>query len=229
MTDYRIAMTDYYVRVVNDGVSIVEKSGPSTRPWHTRTSCRRNSALIYADPGEDMMTTLRRRFTGAAFQVAAWSRRILPAQGTTQQRSARVQHRLLSRSMQFDFGGTDGLLTQRWRELDSNLYGAFPVKWSFLVFCRFFVRSGKGRSSSRRLRCSIPGTTPATSQLDWLSSTTAMIVLFWSRATRDLLKACPGESRGRLAGASGHSIGYMQRRSCHSLYLWLALGWIVVS
>jgi hypothetical protein len=145
-------MTDYYVRVVNDGVSIVEKSGPSTRPWHTRTSCRRNSALIYADPGEDMMTTLRRRFTGAAFQVAAWSRRILPAQGTTQQRSARVQHRLLSRSMQFDFGGTDGLLTQRWRELDSNLYGAFPVKWSFLVFCRFFVRSGKGRSSSRRLR-----------------------------------------------------------------------------
>src|SRR5437762_3120609 len=30
---------------------------------------------------------------------------------------------------------------------------------------------------------------PATSQLDWLSSTTAMIVLFWSRATRDLLKS----------------------------------------
>src|SRR5437660_4563563 len=27
------------------------------------------------------------------------------------------------------------------------------------------------------------------SQLDWLSSTTAMIVLFWSRATRDLLKS----------------------------------------
>jgi len=34
-----------------------------------------------------------------------------------------------------------------------------------------------------------PGTTPPTSQLDWLSSTTAMIVLFWSRATRDLLKS----------------------------------------
>src|SRR5208282_6442578 len=31
--------------------------------------------------------------------------------------------------------------------------------------------------------------TPPTSQLDWLSSTTAMIVLFWSRATRDLLKS----------------------------------------
>src|ERR1700680_3466960 len=35
----------------------------------------------------------------------------------------------------------------------------------------------------------MPGSTPATSQLDWLSSTTAMIVLFWSRATRDLLKS----------------------------------------
>ena len=32
-------------------------------------------------------------------------------------------------------------------------------------------------------------TTPPTSQLDWLSSTTAMIMLFWSRATRDLLKS----------------------------------------
>jgi hypothetical protein len=30
---------------------------------------------------------------------------------------------------------------------------------------------------------------PPTSQLDWLSSTTAMIVLSWSRATRDLLKS----------------------------------------
>src|SRR6202171_4440911 len=35
----------------------------------------------------------------------------------------------------------------------------------------------------------MPGSTPATSQLDWLSSTTAMIVLSWSRATRDLLKS----------------------------------------
>ena len=33
------------------------------------------------------------------------------------------------------------------------------------------------------------GTTPPTGQLDWLISTTAMIVLFWSRATRDLLKS----------------------------------------
>src|ERR1700746_2276676 len=30
---------------------------------------------------------------------------------------------------------------------------------------------------------------PATSQLDWLISTTVMIVLSWSRATRDLLKS----------------------------------------
>src|ERR1700730_7050774 len=63
----------------------------------------------------------------------------------------------------------------------------------------------------------MPGSTPATSQLDWLISITAMIVLFWSRATRDLLKACPGAGRGRSAGASRHSIGYMQRRSCHFL------------
>ena len=27
--------------------------------------------------------------------------------------------------------------------MDSNLYGAFPVKWCFSVYCRFFVRSGK--------------------------------------------------------------------------------------
>src|ERR1700680_2047072 len=30
--------------------------------------------------------------------------------------------------------------------------GLFPVKWVFSVYCQFFVRSGKGRSSSRRLR-----------------------------------------------------------------------------
>src|ERR1700686_3872714 len=35
----------------------------------------------------------------------------------------------------------------------------------------------------------MPGSTPATSQLDWLISTTAMIVLSWSRGTRDLLKS----------------------------------------
>ena len=35
--------------------------------------------------------------------------------------------------------------------MDSNLYGAFPVKQSFLVFCRFFVRSGK--AVLRRVAC----------------------------------------------------------------------------
>src|SRR5712671_2872480 len=35
----------------------------------------------------------------------------------------------------------------------------------------------------------MPGSTPATSQLDWLISTTAITVLSWSRATRDLLKS----------------------------------------
>jgi hypothetical protein len=66
--------------------------------------------------------------------------------------------------------------------------------------------SALGSSFLRGWR-SMPGSTPATSQLDWLISTTAMIVLSWSRATRDLLKACPGAGRGRSAGASGHSIG----------------------
>src|ERR1700741_3337317 len=35
----------------------------------------------------------------------------------------------------------------------------------------------------------MPGSIPPTSLLDWLISTTAMIVLFWSRATRDLLRS----------------------------------------
>src|SRR5215468_4448986 len=35
----------------------------------------------------------------------------------------------------------------------------------------------------------MPGRMPPTSQLDWFISTTAMIVLFWSRATRDLLRS----------------------------------------
>jgi hypothetical protein len=35
------------------------------------------------------------------------------------------------------------LWTLRWREMDSNLYGAFPVKWFFSVCYRFFVRSEK--------------------------------------------------------------------------------------
>src|SRR5689334_21411197 len=56
----------------------------------------------------------------------------------------------------------------------------------------------------------MPGTTPPTSQLDWLSSTTAMIVLFWSRATRNLLKSFG------WGIAALHSVR-LQRRSCHVL------------
>src|SRR3954454_4310359 len=55
----------------------------------------------------------------------------------------------------------------------------------------------------------MPGSTPATSQLDWLISMTAMIVLFWSRARRDLLKSFG------WGIAALHR--FMQRRSCHFL------------
>src|SRR5271168_555081 len=55
----------------------------------------------------------------------------------------------------------------------------------------------------------MPGSIPATSQLDWLISTTAMIVLSWSRATRDLLK-----SFGWGIGALHR---FTQRRWCHLL------------
>src|SRR6185295_12719572 len=40
-------------------------------------------------------------------------------------------------------GGTEGSQTLPWRGMDSNLYGALAVKWSFLVCCGFFVRSRK--------------------------------------------------------------------------------------
>src|SRR6516164_3195807 len=43
------------------------------------------------------------------------------------------------------------LLKSRWREPDSNLYGAFPVKWSFW-FVGGSLFGGESRSSSRRLR-----------------------------------------------------------------------------
>src|ERR1700730_7748951 len=33
--------------------------------------------------------------------------------------------------------------TRCWRELDSNLYGAFPVKWWFLVFAGSLFGAGK--------------------------------------------------------------------------------------
>ena len=40
-------------------------------------------------------------------------------------------------------GANGSLLTRRWREMDSNLYGAFPVKWSFLVFAGSLFGAGK--------------------------------------------------------------------------------------
>src|ERR1700737_927177 len=40
-------------------------------------------------------------------------------------------------------GGTNGSQTLRWREMDSNLYGAFPVKWWFLVFAGSLFGAGK--------------------------------------------------------------------------------------
>jgi hypothetical protein len=46
--------------------------------------------------------------------------------------------------------GRSGHRKRDWRFAD--LYGAFPVKELFLVYRHFFVRSGKGPSSSRRLR-----------------------------------------------------------------------------
>src|SRR5258705_12991506 len=59
---------------------------------------------------------------------------------------------------------------------------------------------------------------PATSQLDWLISMTAMIVLFWSRATRDLLKSfgwgIAGTPSIRCTRRSGH---YLSARPIASL------------
>src|SRR5438105_15092849 len=56
----------------------------------------------------------------------------------------------------------------------------------------------------------MPGSTPPTSQLDWLSSTTAMIVLSWSKAMRDLLKSFSW-------GLGGTPSVICQRRWCHLL------------
>jgi hypothetical protein len=51
--------------------------------------------------------------------------------------------------------GTDSSQTPRWRETDSNLYGAFPVKWSFglLVVLCSEVCPGKASMFSRRQSC----------------------------------------------------------------------------
>ena len=47
--------------------------------------------------------------------------------------------------------GTESSQTRRWRQPDSNLYGAFPVKWSFGLLA-VLCSERESRSSSRRLR-----------------------------------------------------------------------------
>src|SRR4051812_2165585 len=121
-----------------------------------------------------------------------------------------------------------GAWTLSWASISSHVKREVPVATGEIDPAFAGAARGLGSSFLRGWR-SMPGSIPATSQLDWLISTTAMIVLSWSRATRDLLKACPGEGRGRLAGASGHSIGSRSDDGAISLYLWRALGWIVVS
>src|SRR5215472_4996884 len=66
--------------------------------------------------------------------------------------------------------------------------------------------SGPSFFSGWRVR---PGTRPATNQLRKLSSTTATIVLAWSKATRDRLKSF--RFMGRSIGGS------IQQRWCHTL------------
>src|SRR5207248_8473675 len=63
----------------------------------------------------------------------------------------------------------------------------------------------------------MPGSMPATSQLDWLSSMTAMIVLFWSRATRDLLKSFGWGIAGTPSITYSDEVA-ISRRPPHSIY-----------
>src|SRR6266436_4365712 len=62
----------------------------------------------------------------------------------------------------------------------------------------------------------MPGSTPATSQLDWLISTTAITVLSWSRATRDLLKSF-GWGIGALHRLATATMVPSPRRLPHSI------------
>src|ERR1700736_4806866 len=64
----------------------------------------------------------------------------------------------------------------------------------------------------------MPGTTPPTSQLDWLSSTTAMIVLFWSRATRDLLKSFGWGIAATPSVRCSDEVAPFPRRPPHSIF-----------
>src|SRR6202035_4893868 len=64
----------------------------------------------------------------------------------------------------------------------------------------------------------MPGTTPPTSQLDWLNSTTAMIVLFWSRATRDLLKSFGWGIAATPSVRCSDEVATFPRRPPHSIF-----------
>src|SRR6201984_42871 len=63
----------------------------------------------------------------------------------------------------------------------------------------------------------MPGTTPPTSQLEWLSSTTAMIILFGSRATRDLLRSFGWGIAALLRENAATKLPF-HRRPPHSVY-----------
>src|SRR6266481_6428624 len=69
----------------------------------------------------------------------------------------------------------------------------------------------------------MPGSMPATSQLDWLISMTAMIVLFWSRATRDLLRSF-GWGIAALHRLDAATKLPFPRRPPHSVYRFLPRG-----
>src|SRR5215210_4241210 len=69
----------------------------------------------------------------------------------------------------------------------------------------FSSSSSSGESFFSGCR-SMPGTSPATSQFDWLISMTAISVLSWSKAVRDRLKSFDcgmGHSIGLLDSAEG--------------------------
>src|SRR6516164_2452557 len=63
----------------------------------------------------------------------------------------------------------------------------------------------------------MPGSTPPTSQLDWHISTTAMIVLSWSRATRDCSNRSAGASRHSIDSSKSDEIAILAARPIASL------------
>jgi transposase len=88
----------------------------------------------------------------ANLAVKRWLREVANARihGTT---GAIPAERLVSERLQLrDSARPGSQQTRRWRKVDSNLYGAFPVKWLFWVLLRVLCSERESRSSSRRLR-----------------------------------------------------------------------------